>query len=81
MSSSEEPESRDFAVPTYGEPARVPPEPVGEQSPYSLLLPRGLQQEIDSFRWAHRFDTKAAAIRALIRAGLDKWPGVENNDE
>jgi Arc/MetJ-type ribon-helix-helix transcriptional regulator len=36
-----------------------------------VSLPREFVQEIEDYRFAKRIKTESAAIRALIRAGLD----------
>lgn len=39
----------------------------------SFVIDEDLLQKIDDFRFRHRFESRAAAIRALILRGLEAW--------
>jgi len=47
--------------------------PTEENSKYlSLLLDETLLADIDEFRFDHRFESRTAAMRWLLRTGLDR---------
>jgi len=42
-----------------------------------IVMPKSMIRSIDDFRFAHRFESRAAAIRALIDMGLEDANDVD----